>query len=153
MSNSLRPHESQHARPPCPSPIPGVHSDSTSIESTMPSSHLILCRPLLLLPPIPPSIRVFSNESTLPVRWPKYWSLYMYTYKCDDSVCLVFHAATVIPKSQMSRLIMQNNIFQGNFMLHQQASVSSLVTDTYFVRKIYATEKLIIDKCKLCICQ
>ena len=45
-----------------------------SIESVMPSSHLILCCPLLLLPPIPPSIRVFSNESTLPVRWPKYWS-------------------------------------------------------------------------------
>ena len=46
----------------------------TSIESVMPSSHLILCRPLLLLPPIPPSIRVFSNESTLRLRWPKYWS-------------------------------------------------------------------------------
>ena len=46
----------------------------TSIESVMPSSHLILCRPLLLLPPIPPSIRVFSNESTLHIRWPKYWS-------------------------------------------------------------------------------
>ena len=46
-----------------------------SIESVMPSSHLILCRPLLLLPPIPPSIRVFSNESTLCMRWPKYWSL------------------------------------------------------------------------------
>ena len=45
-----------------------------SIESVMPSSHLILCRPLLLLPPIPPSIRVFSNESTLRIRWPKYWS-------------------------------------------------------------------------------
>ena len=45
-----------------------------SIESVMPSSHLILCRPLLLLPPIPPSIRVFSNESALHIRWPKYWS-------------------------------------------------------------------------------
>ena len=45
----------------------------TSIESVTPSSHLILCRPLLL-PPIPPSIRVFSNESTLHMRWPKYWS-------------------------------------------------------------------------------
>ena len=45
-----------------------------SIESMMPSSYLILCRPLLLLPPIPPSIRVFSNESTLHTRWPKYWS-------------------------------------------------------------------------------
>ena len=46
----------------------------TSIESVMPSSHLTLCCPLLLLPPIPPSIRVFSNESTLHMRWPKYWS-------------------------------------------------------------------------------
>ena len=46
----------------------------TSIESVMPSSHLILCRPLLLLPPIPHSMRVFSNESTLRMRWPKYWS-------------------------------------------------------------------------------
>ena len=46
----------------------------TSIESVMPSSHLILGHPLLLLPPSPPSIRVFSNESTLPMRWPKYWS-------------------------------------------------------------------------------
>ena len=45
-----------------------------SIELVMPSSHLILCRPLSLLPPIPPSIRVFSNESTLHMRWPKYWS-------------------------------------------------------------------------------
>ena len=45
-----------------------------SIESVMPSNHLILCRPLLLQPPIPPSIRVFSNESALRTRWPKYWS-------------------------------------------------------------------------------
>ena len=59
---------------PVPSPTPGVHSDSTSIESVMPSIHLILCRPLLLLPPIPPTIRVFYNESTLLMRWPKYWS-------------------------------------------------------------------------------
>ena len=46
----------------------------TSIQSVMPSSHLILCRPLLLLPPIPPSIRVFFKQSTLRIRWPKYWS-------------------------------------------------------------------------------
>ena len=46
----------------------------TSVELVMPSSHLILCRPLFLLPPMPPSIRIFSNESTLHVRWPKYWS-------------------------------------------------------------------------------
>ena len=73
VSDSLRPHEPQHARPPCPSPTPRVHS-FMCIESVMSSSHLILCHPLLLPPPIPPSIRVFSNESTLCMRWPKYWS-------------------------------------------------------------------------------
>jgi len=69
-----RPHKSQHATPPCPSPTPGVQWDSRSIESVMPSRYLILCHPLLLLLPIPPSIRVFSNESTLHMRWPKYCS-------------------------------------------------------------------------------
>ena len=66
MSNSLQPHEPQHARPPYPSPTPGIWS----IESVMPSSHLIPCHPLLLLPSIFPSIRVFSNKSALCIRWP-----------------------------------------------------------------------------------
>ena len=73
MPDSLRPHESLHARPLCPSPTLRVHSNLCP-SSVMPSSHLILCHPLLLLSPIPPSIRVFSNESTLLIRWPKYWS-------------------------------------------------------------------------------
>ena len=73
VSDSLRPHESQHARPPCPSPTPRVH------QNPHPSSRW--CHPAIsssaspsLLPPIPRSIRVFSNESTLHIRWPKYWS-------------------------------------------------------------------------------
>ena len=74
MSDSLRPHELQHARPPCPSPTPGVHPNLTSVESVMPSNHLILCHPLLLLPSIFPSNSVFPNESALCIRWPKYWS-------------------------------------------------------------------------------
>ena len=74
MSDSLWPHGSQHARPPCPSPTPGVYPNSCPIESVMPSNHLILCRPLLLRPSILPSIRVFSNKSALCIRWPKYWS-------------------------------------------------------------------------------
>ena len=68
MSDSLRPHGLQHTR----------HSQSllklTSIELVVPSNHLILCHPLLRLPSIFPSIRVFSNESALCMRWPKYWS-------------------------------------------------------------------------------
>ena len=55
-------------------PVPHQLPEFTCIESEMPSSHLILCRPLLLLPLIPPSIRVFSSESTLHTRWPAYWS-------------------------------------------------------------------------------
>ena len=74
QSDSLRPHESQHARPPCPLPAPGVHLNSTSIKLVMPSSYLILYCPLLLLPSIFPSIRVFSKESVLRIRWQKYWS-------------------------------------------------------------------------------
>ena len=75
MSDSLRPHESHTARQASLSSTNSLSSlRLKSIESVMPSSHLILCHPLLLLPPIPPSIRVFSNESTLCMRWPKYWS-------------------------------------------------------------------------------
>ena len=86
---TLRPHELQHGRPPCPTPSPGVHSNSHSLSQLMPSSHLILCRPLLLLPPIPPNIRVFSNESTLRMRCPKYWSF----------------SFTIIPSNEIPRLI------------------------------------------------
>ena len=73
VSNSLQPHESQHARPPCPSSTPSLFK-LMSIELVMPSNHLILCRPLLLMPSIFLSIRVFSNESALCIRCPKYWS-------------------------------------------------------------------------------
>ena len=73
VSNSLRPHESQHARPPCPSPTPGVHWNSRPLSQWCHPA-ISSCRHLLFLPPIPPSIRVFSNESTLRMRWPKYWS-------------------------------------------------------------------------------
>ena len=74
MSDSLRSCGLQHARLPCPSPTPRACSDSTSTESVMPSNHIILCHPLLFPPSIIPSIRVFSNESVLCIRWPKYWS-------------------------------------------------------------------------------
>ena len=74
MSDSLQPHKLQHSRPPCPLPTLQSSLKLTSIESVLPSSHLILCRPLLLLPPVLPSIRVFSSESALLMRWPKYWN-------------------------------------------------------------------------------
>ena len=75
MSDSLRPHELQHTRLPCLS-ITNTQSllKLVFIKSVMPSNHPILSCPLLLLPSIFPSIRVFSNESVLHIRWPKYWS-------------------------------------------------------------------------------
>ena len=73
MSNSLRPHEPQHARPP--SAITNSQSlpKPMSIESVMPFNHFIPCHPLFLLPSVFPSIRVFSSELVLCIRWPKYW--------------------------------------------------------------------------------
>ena len=73
MSDSLRPHESQHARPPCPSPTPS-QPKPMSIKLVMPSNHLILRHPFLLLLSVFPSLRVFSNESSHHIKWSKYWS-------------------------------------------------------------------------------
>ena len=67
-----------------------------SIESVMPSNHLILCRSLLLLPPIPPSIRVFSNESTLRMRWPKYWSFSLLEFYCKAFHILSFQCMFIL---------------------------------------------------------
>ena len=74
MSASLQPLGLQHARLPFPSLSPRVCSSFMSIELVMPSNYLILCRPLLLVASVFPSIRVFSSESALHTRWPKYWS-------------------------------------------------------------------------------
>ena len=71
VSNSLWPHGFQHSRLPCPSPTLGDYSNPCPLSQWC---HLILCCPLLLLPSIFPTIRVFSNESVLSIRWPKYWS-------------------------------------------------------------------------------
>ena len=99
----------------------------TSIESVIPSSHLILCRPLLLLPPIPPSIRVFSNESTLRMRWPKYWSF----------------SFSVIPSKEIPGLIsfrmdwLDLLAVQGTLksLLQHHSSKASVLTGTQFSQK------------------
>ena len=82
MSNSLWPHELQHNEASLSISSSWSSLKFTSIELVMPSRHLILCRPLLLMPSIPPSIRVFSNESTLRMRWPKHWN---FSFKMSPS--------------------------------------------------------------------
>ena len=74
VSDTVWPHEPQHARPPCVITNSWSPPKPMSIESVMPSNHLILCCPVVLLPSIFPSIRVFSNESALRIRWSKFWS-------------------------------------------------------------------------------
>ena len=88
VSDSLRPRGLQQARPPVHHQLLELASNSVSIESVMSSNHLILCRPLLLLPSIFPSIRVFSNNSALYIRWPKDWSFS--TSPCSDYSGLIF---------------------------------------------------------------
>ena len=126
VSDSLRPHESQHARPPCPSPTPGVHSDSRPVEPVMPSSHLILCHPLLLLPPIPPSIRVFSNESTLRMRWPKYWSF---------SFCIIpskeFPGLISFRMDWLDLLVVQGTL--KSLLQHHSSKASILQYSAFFI--------------------
>ena len=73
VSDSLQPQELQRSRPPCPSPTPRAHPNSCPLSQLCHPTNLILCHPLFLLPSIFPSIRVFSNESALCIRWPKYW--------------------------------------------------------------------------------
>ena len=89
MSNSATPQTAA-----CQASLSITNSQSSlklmCIESGMPSSHLILCHPLLLLPPIPPSIKVFSNESTLRIRWPKYWSFSLSISPSNEQPGLIF---------------------------------------------------------------
>ena len=75
MSDSLRPHESQHARPPYPSPTLGVHANSRPSSRWCHPAISSSVVPFAFCPQIPPSIRVFSSESNLLMRWPKYWSV------------------------------------------------------------------------------
>ena len=87
----LRPYGMQHARPPCPSPTPRVYSNSCPV---MPSNHLFLCCPLHLLPSIFPSIRVFSSQSVICVRWPKYWSFNVNISPSNEYSGLIFIGLT-----------------------------------------------------------
>ena len=89
LSASLRPPVLQHTRLPCPSPPPRACSNSISIELVMPPTHLARCYSLLLPPSIPPSIRVFSNESALRMRWPKCWSFSFSTSPSNEHPGLI----------------------------------------------------------------
>ena len=129
MSNSLRPHGLQHTRLPCPTPTSRAFFKLVSNESVISSNHLILCRPHLLLPSIFLSIRVFSSESILHIRWPKNQSL----------------SFSISPANEYSRLIFFRIdwfdllAFQGilkSLLQHHTSETSILQHSTFFIVQI-----------------
>ena len=112
-----------------------------SIESVMPSSHLILCRPLLLLPPIPPSIRVFSNESTLRIWWPKYWSFSFSICPSNEHPGLIYFriAGWISWQSKgLSRVFSNTTVQKHQFFSAQLSSQSNSHIHTLLLEKIIA---------------
>ena len=127
MSDYLQPHGLQHARLPCPSPTPGVYSDSlTSIESVMPSNHLILCHPLLLSSSVFPRIRVFSNESALLIRWPKYWSFSFSISPPDE------YSGLISFKMDWLDLLAVQGILKS-LLQHHSSKASILLCSAFFI--------------------
>ena len=98
----------------------------TSIESVMPSSHLILCRPLLLLPSIFPNIRVFSNESVLRIRWPKYWS-FSFTISPSSE-----HPGLISFRMDWLDLLAVQETFK-NLLQHHSSKASILQCSGFFI--------------------
>ena len=110
----------------------------TSIELVMPSSHLILCRPLLLLPPIPPSIRVFSNESTHSMRWPKYWSFsfsIIPSKEHQDWSPLEWTGWISLQSKGLSRVFSNTTVQKHQFFSTQLSSQSNYHMHTWLLEK------------------
>ena len=128
LSYSLRPHELQHAS------LSIANSWSSlklmSMESVMPSSHLILCRPLFLLPLIPPSIRAFSNESTLHMRWPKYWSFSFSIIPSKEHPGLIS-----LQSKGLSRVFSNTTVQKHQFFGTQPSSQSNSHIHTWLLGK------------------
>ena len=126
VSDSLQPHEPQHARAPCPSPAPQSLPKLMSIESVMPSNHLILCHPLLFLPSIFLSIRVFSNESALCIRCPKYWSFSFNISPSNEHPGLIFFRM-----DWLDILAVQGTL--KSLLQHQGSKASILRRSAFFI--------------------
>ena len=110
----------------------------TSIESVMPSSHPILCRPLLLLPTIPPSIRVFSNESTLRMRWPKYWSFSFSVSPSNEYPGLISFRMDwldLLAVKGFSRVVSNTTVQNHQFLCAQLSSQSNSHIHTWPLEK------------------
>ena len=119
VSDSLQPHAQKHTRLPCSSLSPGACSDFMSVESVMPPNHLILFQ-LLLLPSIFPSIRVFSNESALHIRWPRYWSFNFSISPYNEYSGLISLTGLISLLSKgLSRVFFNTTVWKHQFFIIQ----------------------------------
>ena len=125
MSSSLQPNELQHARLPCPSPTPGVYW-LMSIELVIPSNHLILCCRLLLQPSIFNSIKVFSNESALRIRWPMYWN-----FSLNISPSNEYSGLISFRMDWLDLLAVQGTL--KSLLQHQSSRVSIVLRSAFFI--------------------
>ena len=132
MSDSLLPHGLQHARLPCFSLSPCLLK-LMSHESVMPSNHLILCHPLFLLLSIFPSIRVFSNESALRIRWPKYWS-----FSFSISPYSEYSGLISFRMDWLDLLAVQGTL--KSFLQHHSSKASILRCSAFFIVKFSHTD-------------
>ena len=155
MSDSSRSHEPQHAGPPCPSPTPGVYPNPCmSIELVMKFNHLILCRPLLLLPSIFPSIRVFSDKSARSIRWPKDWNFSFSISPSNE------HPGLISFRMDWLDLLAVQGILKNLFQ-HHSSKASILLCSAFFIvqlshpymttgKTIALTRRTFVDKVPLC---
>ena len=125
VSDSLWPQEPQHARTPCPSPTPIVHPNPCPLLLVMLSNHLILCYPLLLLPSIFPSIRVFSNELALCIRW-RYWSFSFNISPTNEHLGLIFFRM-----DWLDLLVVQGTL--KSLLKHHSSKASILQHSAFFI--------------------
>ena len=126
VSNYLRPHGLQHSRPPCSITNSQSLPKFMSIKSVMSSNHLILCCPILLPPSIFPSIRVFSNESVLHIRWPKYWRFSFSISPSDEYSGLISFRM-----DSFDLLVVQGTL--KSFLQHHSSKTTILQHSAYFM--------------------
>ena len=119
VSDSLRPHESQHARPHCPSPIPGVHSNSRPLSWSCHPAISFSVVPFSFCPQIPPSIRIFSNESALHMRWPKFWSFSFSISPSNEYPGLIYFRMDLLAVQGTLKSLLQHHSSKHQFFCAQ----------------------------------
>ena len=148
VSNSLRPCGPQHARLPCPSPTPRACSNSCPSNRWCHLNHLTLCRPLLLLPSIFPSIMVFSNESAFLIRWTKYWTFSFNISPSNEHPGLIFRMdwLDLLAVQGTLKSLLQHHSSKASILLHSAFFIVQLSHPYMTTGKITLTRRTFVGK-------